>query len=90
MLRISYDEASGKFSTKTPVWFDLGECNSLAYWVIFYMEISLWVHYMAFVRQQLRPTSPIFIPREKQYINLRNELGPFWETFHSKASEAQY
>jgi hypothetical protein len=50
------------------------------------MEISLWVHYMAFVRQQFRPQSSVFLPRTSQYINLKNELGSFWESLHQSGT----
>jgi hypothetical protein len=63
--------------------------NSLACWIIFYLEISMWVHYQAYVRGLYRDSQSvgnselnrhIFIRRDNQYINLKNELTAFWES----------
>ena len=84
---ITFDEFSGKFNTKTPIWFDLEDYNSLSYWIIFYLEISLWIHYLAYVRSMFKvapETLPnkhsIFMPSEGQYLNLKNEISNYWES----------
>ncbi len=86
LFSITYDNANQRFNTKSPTWFDTIGNNSLAYWIIFFLEISLWVHYQAYVRGQFKTTaseSPlnrnVFITKDKQYVNLKNELGPYWQ-----------
>lgn len=90
---ITYDDVTGRFTTKAPIWFDPSESNSLAYWVIFYLEIALWVHYMAYIRGQFRGADNlnknVFIKREKQYINLKEEIGAFWENV-AKAGDERF
>ena len=44
------DDMTCRFNSRTPIWFDASESNSLSYWIIFYLEISLWIHYLSYVR----------------------------------------
>ena len=48
------DDMTCRFNSRTPIWFDASESNSLSYWIIFYLEISLWIHYLSYVRGQFR------------------------------------
>jgi len=61
------------------LWLDLDDSNSLATWIIFYLETALWAHYLAYVRNELPVSEPLFVPRENQYINLKNEISAYWE-----------
>jgi hypothetical protein len=87
MYSITWDDQNGMFQTQMPVWFNPAENNSLATWVIFYLEISLWVHYEAYVRNGFKAeggfnenlNKHIFIPKDNQCINLKNELTIFWQ-----------
>jgi hypothetical protein len=65
------------------VWFAANEHNSLAYWIIFFLEISLWVHYLSYVRGYFRQQDAslnrqLFIRKESQYINARHEIKASW------------
>jgi hypothetical protein len=37
-----------------PIWFEPKENNSLATWIIFFLEISLWLHYEAYIKSKFR------------------------------------
>ncbi len=81
--RIDWDEQKLFFVVKTPVWFKPESNNSITNWIIFYLEISLWVHYYAYVKSRFRNTKEtlnpkIFISKEGQLINVRNELSKQW------------
>ena len=81
MFSINYNEHTGNFNTKTPIWFQPNEHNSMAYWIIFYLEISLWVHYLSYVNGHYRLDQSIinkqlFIKKEYQYINIKSEIKP--------------
>lgn len=54
MFSIDWDSQRGFFITKTPAWFIPSVNNSLASYIIFYLEISLWMHYEAYVRGKFR------------------------------------
>ncbi len=82
---ITFDDVNGRFTTKTPTWFDANESLSLSYWIIFYYEIALWVHYLAYVRGTFAQhdsvlNRAIFVNKETQYVNLKNEVATQWNT----------
>ena len=70
--------------TRSPVWFQSNEHNSLAYWIIFYLEVSLHVHYQCYVLGRFRnnegnlPNKQLFLKKDGQYINIRNEIKTPW------------
>ena len=37
---------------------------------------------MAYVRGEMRVSDTLFLPKEGQYINLKNEISSFWESAH--------
>lgn len=84
---ISFDDINNHFTTRTPVWFDQSQPQSLAFWIILYLEISLWVHYDTYVKglyrqaHDCKPSSLIYIKKEGQYFDIKNELGSFWESY---------
>lgn len=51
------------FVIKTPSWFVPSANNSLAYWIIFYFEISLWVHFEAHEKNRFRVTKETLDPK---------------------------
>eukprot|EP00347_Sterkiella_histriomuscorum_P003090 403365629 len=86
-IDIDWDVQRQHFVVKTPSWFVPYSNNSLANWIIFYFEISLWIHYEAYVRPRFRGTtkdtldSTIFIPKNDQILNLKNDLSSYWSSF---------
>lgn len=96
-FRITYNDLTKWFSTQSPVWFDSKSYNSLAYWIIFYLEISLWTHYLAYIRGMFRSNSDsqqlnksIFLSKENQYINIKNEMTGYWETVTKGLSKEEF
>jgi len=56
------------FIVKTPTWHIPSANNSLANWIIFFFEISLWVHFEAYVKSRFMvtkstPDPKIFLPK---------------------------
>lgn len=95
MIRATFDDMSKRMSTKAPIWFDTSVHNSLATWLAFYLEMALYVHYQAYVRGLFRGAdgelhSELFIRRDNQYLNLKNELSDFWESLPQGKDRDQF
>ena len=61
---------------------------------MFFLEISLWVHYFAYVKglyslnkDELNPK--IFTKKAGNYINIKNELQDFWVGIQEKTEKNQ-
>jgi hypothetical protein len=77
--------------TKAPVWFNPNAHVSLSACVVFFLEISLWVHYNAYVRGTYKATQgkdelnpKLFLKKEGNLINIKNDLGEFWDSIQEK------
>lgn len=78
--------------TKTPIWFNPIRHVSLAACVVFFLEVSLWVHYNAYVKGLYRVTKDdlnpkMFIKKESNFINVKNELQDFWISIQEKTEK---
>jgi hypothetical protein len=67
---------------------------SLAACVVFFLEVSLWVHYNAYVKGLYRVTKEelnpkMFIKKENNFINVKNELQDFWISIQEKTEKNQ-
>ena len=74
------------FESKQPPWLDMSEPNSLASWILYYMERAIFIQFEAnvygkFVSQKDQNKQPLFIGIDGKYISIQNELKPFWRTF---------
>ena len=83
---IDWDQQKEFFNTKSPLWFHPSSSYvSLPACIVFFLEISLWVHYNAYVKGLYRVTkedlnAKIFVKKEGNFINVKNELGDFWSS----------
>ncbi|CDW72233.1 UNKNOWN [Stylonychia lemnae] len=91
-LEINWDDQKMFFIVKTPTWFVPSAYNSLAYWVIFLFEISLWVHYEAYVKSRFMINKTtldpkLFLSKQGQLINVKNELQSYWSQIQEKSKQ---
>ena len=52
--RINWDEDRKYFSTRAPLWFEPYEINSLATWLTYFFERTLWIQYYANVKGEFK------------------------------------
>jgi hypothetical protein len=89
-FRVSYDEKNHFFKTYAPVWFQPMQATSLAQWIIFYLERSMWVQFNDCVKNEYcRHRDAMFISRDSKLVNIKNELLGYWKDFHEKCKDDQ-
>jgi hypothetical protein len=74
------------FESCAPPWFEMHNPNSLAAWILYYVERALFIQWGNsvqgdFLAARDQNKQPVFIPSDGKYVAIKNELKPFWRTF---------
>lgn len=80
------DRENAEFETAAPLWFDMHNANSIASWILFYLERALYMQWQINVHGNFldcRDSSnqPIIVSTDNKNILLKDELKPFWRNF---------
>jgi hypothetical protein len=64
----------------------MSEANSLAQWILYYLERAIFIQYKTnvygeFVTAKDSQKKPLFIGIDGKFISLAQEMKPFWRTF---------
>ena len=83
------------FESVAPGWFEMHNPNSLAGWILYYIERALFIQWQNnvagdFLNAKDQNKQPVFIASEGKCVAIKKELRPFWRTFcEEKASKPE-
>jgi hypothetical protein len=74
------------FESSAPMWFDMHDANSLASWILYFIERALFIQYASNIKGEYmkckdQNKQSVFIQASGKNIVLFDELKPFWRTF---------
>ena len=74
-----------EFESSAPLWLDMHQPNSLASWILYYFERSLFIQYQINVHSQFldcrdAQNQSIIIGTDSKNIVIKDELKPFWRS----------
>lgn len=81
---------TGRLKMKVPIWFKANHYNSIAKWIVLFLERAIWIHYHTFVKQskfsatQLQDIKPMWLQPDNKLIQFRNEILPYWTELMQK------
>ena len=80
------------FESVAPNWLEMPNPNSLAAWILYYIERALfiqWRHNVAgeFLCARDQNKQSVFVASEGRCIAIKQELRPFWRTFCEEKAE---
>jgi hypothetical protein len=74
-----------------PIWFQPQKFNSIAKWMIFFIERAIWIHYTTHVLNRrdlpLLEIQNIWIKPEHKLILFKNVILPYWTDLTQKIAK---
>ena len=85
------DEQTGRLSNEFPFYFNTERFNSLAMWLIMFIERSIWVNYLTFVSMTVQRRLPeikcVWLQPESKLILFKNEILPYCQELCQKMAK---
>jgi hypothetical protein len=77
---------SAEFETASPLWFDMHNANSIASWILFYLERALYLQWQINVHGNYldcrdAQNQNIIVSTDNKNVLMKDELKPFWRNF---------